>query len=187
MAIAGSASLRDETLRIIEILWSGAHTVADVHEMTGASDRGLLAIYGSHPVFGDDALLFIDGTGSTSGADAAPETFAERLNRIGPWIALLPSEATIYVGRLGGTRPVGEAPWAQAISDATRLTTFFHAPPWNGRHVDHHRVQQPTVVLNLGRRHRLAMEVSTLWDQSAWTPETEQWMPFSTPSDGEDT
>ncbi len=165
-------------MRIIEVLWSGPCTEEQVAAMNGASDRGLIAIYGSHPVFGSDALLFVDGTENPSDDEDDVERFADRIRRIRPWLDLLPSEPSIYLGRLGGTDPVTGEQWSSAISAAMRLTTFFHAPPWNARHVDHHRVVHPTVVVHLGRRHRLALEVSTLWDQSAWTPDSEEWKPF---------
>ena len=178
--------MRDETLRIIEVLWSGPYTADEIQELNGLEDRGLMAIYGSHPVFGDDALLFIDGTESGRQPDAAADTFSARVSRIEPWLGLLPSAAQFYTGRLGGTAPVSEEAWAQGIAEATRLNTFFHAPPWNGRHVDHHRVLKPTAILNLGRRHRLAMEVSTLWDQSAWAPGADEWQPFATAAPGDE-
>ena len=168
--------VREETLRIIEVVWSGPLDLTSVAHCNGPSDFGLIAVYGTHAVFGDDALLFMDGT---TGEASESATFGQRLGRIAPWLDTLPSEPTIYLGRLGGIEAVPESTWRDALNDAMRLMIFFHSPPWNGRHIDHHRITQPTVVLNLGRRHRLQQEVSTLWDQSAWTPGASDWVPFS--------
>ena len=158
------------TLRIIEIAWSGPYTCEATRAFGAPHDLGLLAIYGSHPVFGDDALLYLD--------EARDAPFARRVERVAHWTALLPSEPDVYLGRLGGVEPVPEAVWHDCIRDAYRLLVFFHSPPWNSRGIDHHRVAEPTAVLNLGRRHRLALEVSNLWDLSAWVPGSTRWRPY---------
>jgi hypothetical protein len=166
---------QQRTLQLIEAVWDGPYTQAQLAALGAAHDRGLIVIYGSHPVFGDDALLYID--------EARAASFAERILRIDRWLKLLPSEPTFYVGRLGGDKPVSDAEWTDMIEAAHRLLVFFHAPPWNSHGIDHHRVNQPTVVINLGRRHRLALEVSTLWDQSAWDPERADWRPYGVEGD----
>ncbi len=164
--------MTQRVLNLIEIEWRGPFTQAEMAELIEPHDRGVLAIYGSHPVFGDDALLYID--------EAREGAFAERLSRIEHWLRFLPSKPTFFIGRLGGTDPVDVATWHGAIDVAHRMLVFFHAPPWNSRGVDHHGVSEPTVVLNLGRRHRIQLEVSTLWDQSAWDPARPDWRPFGT-------
>ncbi len=158
------------TLSLIEIDWVGPYSLEGVGAFDGLPDRGLIAVYGTHPVFGDGALLYI--------LDAAQDTFAVRIAQIGDWLSCLPSDPVAYLGRLGGTEPVDDAEWRALIDVAHRLEVFFHAPPWNARGVDAHGIEEPTVVLNLGRRHRLAMEVSTLWNQSAWDPKASSWRPY---------
>jgi hypothetical protein len=160
-----------QTLEVIEVAWSGPFSSAQVRAMGTATDRGLLAIYGSHPVFGADALLYID--------EARDAPFAHRLARVEPWLKHLPSEPTIYVGRLGGTDAASWDGWLEDILRAYRLAVFFHSPPWNTVGVNHHGLTSATVLLNVGRRHRLALEVSTLWDLSAFDPTGGPWHPFA--------
>lgn len=161
---------REVTLRLIEVAWAGPISADEITHLGAVHDLGVLAIYGSHPVFGDDALLYID--------EAREAPFASRLDRIGHWLKFLPSEPRFYVGRLGGIDALDEDEWQAQINDAYRMLMFFHAPPWNSRGIDHHQVGTPTVVLNMGRRHRLQLEVSTLWDQSQWDPAVGLWRPF---------
>jgi hypothetical protein len=125
-------------------------------------------------VFGGDALLCIDA--------ATEGTFSERVLRIQSWFKhTVPSAPQVYVGRLGGTDDIEEEEWRGLISDASRMLLFFHAPPWNSHGINHHQVAESTVVLNHGLRHRLALEVSNLWDQSSWDPDSEDWKPYEMP------
>ncbi len=163
---------------VIEIAWAGPYTMEEVAVLDRPEDHGVVAIFGTHPVFGDDALLYIDG--------ASDQTFAERASRVRPWHKHLPSKPTVYLGRLGGVDSPAHAEWREQIQRAARLLVFFHAPPWNARGVDHHAVTTPTVVLNVGRRHRLQLEVSTLWDQSAYDPDGGPWRTFAPSPPDED-
>lgn len=159
------------TSELIEVAWSGPHEPAEVEALNGVLDFGLIAIYGSHPVFGPDALLYVD--------EAREHPFGARMRRVEPWTRHLPSAPSVYLGRLGGPDSPTLDEWRDAIDRAYRLVTFFHAPPWNSRGLDHHGVLgRPTTVLNVGRRHRLAMEVSTAWDESAWDPKGTLWRPY---------
>ena len=155
------------TIRIIEISWSGPHSPSEVAALCSDADRGLLAFYGTHPVFGADALLYLD--------EAREAAFAQRLERVGAWTRYLPTEPQLYIGRLGGPTQVSPEEHLEAIRVAHRLLCFFHSPPWNSREIDHHQISELTAVLNLGHRHRLALEVSNLWDLSAWEPGSEKW------------
>ena len=165
-----------ESLDVVEVAWTGPYRFEDIAGAGADSDRGLLAVYGSHPVFGADALLYID--------EAREAPFAARLDRLRPWLLHLPTDATFYVGQLGGRDALGWPEWLDAIQRAYRLAVFFHSPPWNSQGVNHHGVEVPTVLLNVGRRHRLALEVSTLWDRSAYAPGAESallsgWRPYA--------
>ena len=157
-------------LRLIEIAWSGPHTRAECLALRGPGDRGVIQVYGTHPVFGDDSLLFI-GRGFEM-------RFGGAVEALEPWLRFLPSEPAFYLGRLGAAAPVDEAAWSALTEAAERLLVFFHSPPWNSKGVDQHGVAEPTLVLNLGRSHRLAIEVSTLWSTSSWDPDGGPWRPF---------
>ena len=163
--------MHETTLRLIEIAWTGPHTQAEVAALRGDGDRGVLQVYGSHAVFGDDALLFI--------GKAFEMRFGGAVAALTPWLRFLPSEPVFYLGRLGGLSPVDEASWERLTDAAERLLVFFHSPPWCSRGIDRHEVAEPTVVLNLGKSHRLAIEVSTLWSTSRWDPDGGAWQPYA--------
>jgi hypothetical protein len=158
------------TVRVIEVLWEGPLTLTEALALNAPDDRGVLQIYGSHPVFGDDALLCIDKAGDTP--------IGERVGRLEQWFGQLPTQPAIYVGRLGGGDTVDADGWHEQIKTAARLLTFYHSPPWNSDGVDAHGVREPVVVLNLGRRHRLSYEVSTIWNLTQWTPDSDEWRPY---------
>jgi len=47
----------------INVKWSGPHSVSDVLEFADESrDRGLYQIYGPHPVYGLNVLLYVGGS-----------------------------------------------------------------------------------------------------------------------------
>lgn len=159
-----------KTVTLIELAWSGPYTTQEVLEFTSPEHLGILQVYGTHPVFGDDALLCLDV--------ARRDTFASRIGRIMGWLRFLPSEPTFYLGRPGGTEPVDATALDGLIDTAAKLNVYFHAPPWNGAGVNAHDVTEPTVVLNMGHRHRLQLEVSNLWDHSRWEPGSTDWKPY---------
>lgn len=166
---------RLDNVRVIEIAWSGPHTEAEVAQLDSAVDRGVVQVYATHPVFGPDALVYVD--------EAREAPFASGLARIEHWLRFLGSEPRFYVGRFGGEKPVADEVWHGLIADAYALLVYTHAPPWNSRGVNSHAIVEPTVVVNVGRRHRMMTEVSNLWDRSRWDPRDTAWRPFGSPTE----
>ncbi len=165
-----------KTTNVIEIEWSGPFFSDGLAELNGPGDKGLLQVYGTHPVFGQDSLLYIDATGAG--------TFSTALERISRWVSCLPSQVSFYVGRLGSAQPLDIEEWEKDLAAAQRLLEFFHSPPWNSKAINHHGVTESTLVLNLGQRHRMSLEVSTMWDESMWAPGEVVWKPYRS-GDGE--
>jgi hypothetical protein len=159
-------------MSIIEILWQGPFTLDDVLNREGEGRYGIYQIYGTHPIYGTDALLYI--------GQANELTFAERLNGHKGWLQEVPSEPSIYLGRLGGMARVSEKEWAAQIHLAERLLIAtclpaFNASNLNGLGKPFEDAPASVRVLNFGKYHRLLPEVSTDWyshplwlKQSGW-------------------
>ena len=43
----------------IHIDWVGSHTLEEVKQLTNTDDYGVYQIYGSHPIYGSNVLLYI--------------------------------------------------------------------------------------------------------------------------------
>jgi hypothetical protein len=114
-------------MEIIHIQWEGPHTIKEKDRLNGPSDYGVYQVYGCHPVYGVDTLLYI--------GKACEQTFATRLNQEGQWITHQDSQRlSFYVGRLGdwsGT-PTDEE-WSGRISRAEKLLILAHRPAWNAQ------------------------------------------------------
>src|ERR1035441_2585568 len=90
--------------RIIHIEWEGPHSLNQLDSLKDVrKDRGLYQIYGHHPVYGSNVLLYI---GQTVG-----RTFGERIEQhnFGRGSQEDRAHIEIYVGRLkGATRTRSE-------------------------------------------------------------------------------
>ena len=92
-----------------------------------SKDFGVYQIYGAHPHYGTDVLLYIGL------ADA--QTFAQRLNNPDK---VLGENMTVYVGRLANAEGV-ESPsdneWSKQIKWAEKLLIFNHSPAYNAQNI----------------------------------------------------
>jgi hypothetical protein len=165
-------------LHTIEIHWDGPISVEDVLKKANrGEDYGLYQLYGTHNVLGPDTLLYI--------GKAEANTFAERIaSHVTEWIDWEASPIRVYLGRLGGVVPARKMgdewkDWEDGISRAERLLIYFCAPPYNSQGLKNHGVMNPTIVLNYHRRHRLPVEVSTLYDASSYVTQRQQWKAFT--------
>lgn len=143
--------------KIIFIEWDGPYDFDELEELTDAScDYGLYQIYGAHPVYGEETLLYLDRT--------TDRVFGARLAEEQPyWEAEGDFHPLhLYVGRLAGAMTPGGDTWGREIDLAARLLIFAHAPVFNGRELgaapdsDLKEVH----VINWGAHMDLAPEVS---------------------------
>ncbi|MBM4275326.1 MAG: hypothetical protein FJ134_12825 [Deltaproteobacteria bacterium] len=143
--------------KTIFIEWDGPYDFDEWEELTDEScDYGLYQIYGVHPVYGEETLLYLDRT--------TDRPFGARLSDEQPyWEAEGDFHPlSIYVGRLAGEMTPGGDAWGREIDLATRLLIFAHAPVFNGRELgaapdsDLKEVH----VINWGAHMDLAPEVS---------------------------
>ena len=135
-------------------------------------DRGVYQIYGPHDVYGKDSytLLYI--------GKASDQSFNTRI-RQHKWLFDEDNmngtgDLRIYLGRLGGKTDVSKQEWAASIDTAERLLIYYASPLYNTAGHEYTSVQNisKTVVVSLGKKNALPIEISTLPDESnAWIDE----------------
>ncbi len=142
---------------LIHIQWEGplpydeAKRLVDEH-----ADYGVYQIYGAHPVYGSDVLLYIGRANS--------QTFGIRLRQeYWNYHNQDAARVCVYVGRLSGYAgtPTDEE-WARQISLVERLLIYSHWPAGNssGLNVEFSEDFQKVQVLNWGKYRDLLPEVS---------------------------
>jgi hypothetical protein len=120
------------------------------------SDYGVYQIYGTHPVYGSDVLLYI--------GKADNQTFGKRLAQHDwHYTNQDSSRITVYVGRLCGYKGTPSHDiWSQQIASVERLLIYSHWPAGNssGLNVRFGNELHHTHVLNWGQYRDLMAEVS---------------------------
>ena len=151
----------------INLVWTGPETHADALKRNNEkTDYGIYQIYGSHPVYGADTLLYI--------GQANAETFAQRISQQ-PLISQSTNDAfwddnglriRFHTGRIhwrkGHKAPTNKY-WGALIDRAERLLIYAHSPAWNAalvRNPPEGEVFHEFNVLNWGQYGRLLPEVS---------------------------
>jgi hypothetical protein len=109
---------------IIHIEWEGPYSQDDVASLCGKSDYGVYQVYGAHPVYGNDVLLYI--------GLADDQTFSQRLSQHG-WCSITPDakQVKFYVGRLFDYAQPDNLTWSRHIRLAERLLIHAHQPAAN--------------------------------------------------------
>jgi len=146
--------------RVIHIEWDGPHSLEQLKRLDQPRDRGLYKVYGHHPVYGSNVLVYI---GQTCG-----QTFAAR-NAQHSWGGGSQEDrrhVEVYVGRLKGAMTPSRDEWDRQIELAERLLIHAHAPAYNSTNIDSVSESDPEVcnarVLNWGGHRDLHPEVSGL-------------------------
>lgn len=131
------SNLRTRTIQEIHIVWDGPFNREAAFALTEAKDYGVYQIYGSHPVYGSDVLLYI--------GKASVQTFGKRMRQHEDWVPYSKDANRIcyYFGRLIGypDQPSGvptqpdEAEWERLIGVAESLLIHSHAPAFNSSNI----------------------------------------------------
>jgi len=139
---------------IIHVQWEGPFSLNQLTDLDEASDYGIYQIYGTHPVYGSNVLLYI--------GKAELQTFRARIGQES-WAYNQDSQRiSIYVGRLAGSEtPEGDA-WNQQISDIEKLLIYAHGPAYNSSNISTIKDHQfrSLHILNWGQHRDLLPEVS---------------------------
>ena len=93
-------------MKIIHIEWDGPYTIGQLPELKNeVSDYGVYQVYGAHPVYGSNVLLYI--------GKADEQTFGVRLKQE-DWIYNQDSQRVkFYVGRLAGASTPDDITWSK--------------------------------------------------------------------------
>ncbi len=144
--------------REIFLDWEGPFTTDELEDLNDPRiDYGLYQVYGTHPLYGEEVLLYLGATGGgrTFGTRIAEEqTYWETEEDFQPLV--------VYVARHMGVVTPSNGDWEEEMDLALRLLIFAHAPVFNAREVaaspddDLKEVH----VVNWGQYLDLAPEVS---------------------------
>jgi len=108
----------------IHIEWEGPHSYKEALSKTNETDYGVYQIYGQHPIYGSDVLLYI--------GKAEIQHFGVRLSQEKWWNDMPDAEKiTVYLGRLAGVLTPIDPVWGERISKAERLLIYAHVPAFN--------------------------------------------------------
>jgi len=166
-------------MHIIHIDWSGPHSVAEMQQAFHSDTCfGLYQVYGPHPVYGSQQLLYI--------GKASDRTFSTRLPEHG-WIhgTRDSSQVSIYLGRLCGNATPDNDTWSREIDFAERLLIYAHFPPYNSQKwvVGNDPAIREVHVLNWKQHRDLLPEVSGLrWFEANDDPAS--YHPYSNTESG---
>ncbi|GGH73228.1 hypothetical protein JOD43_000025 [Pullulanibacillus pueri] len=142
---------------LIQIQWEGPYKLIDLVTIRNEEyDYGLYQIYGKHPIYGSNVLLYI--------GKADSQTFGIRISQEN-WVDTNDSNnISIYVGKLHGEGTPSEEQWSKEIDLAERLLIYVHKPAYNARSVSSfpNTKLQSIHILNWGDHRDLLPEVSGL-------------------------
>jgi len=140
---------------MIQIDWDGPYYLDQLSElMDNGKDYGVYQIYGKHPVYGSDVLLYI--------GKADRQTFGVRISQEGWLNQNDANNLNIYIGRLHGKQPLSEKVWSKEIDLAERLLLYVHKPSNNSKSISSLVDEELKYVhvLNWGYHRDLLPEVS---------------------------
>lgn len=160
-----------KNIEVIEILWDGPFSVDEALKQDKGLDYGLYQIYGTHTIFGANSLLYI--------GKAQDQKFANRLSQHQSWMTNEMDDLKIYLGRIGSTVRLPDTKWSEYIDCAERLLIYYCSPPYNSSNLNNYGNHRNKLVLNFGKRNRLPFEVSTLYKESNYFNNREQWRIFT--------
>jgi hypothetical protein len=110
---------------VIHIEWEGPFSFNDLNKFNDAKiDFGVYQIYGNHPIYGSDILLYI--------GKAQEETFFMRLY---PDREYWQKHCGIYLGRLAGDKTPHNEEWSRQIDLAEKLLIYSHSPAYNSSNI----------------------------------------------------
>ncbi len=141
---------------IIHIKWKGPYPFKKINKLTKETiDYGLYQVYGTHPVYGSNVLLYI--------GKADLQTFGVRVSQE-PWGLNEDAQSVqIYVGRLAGESTPSSEKWSGEIDLAEKLLIHAHSPALNSHYIEAipNNVELQNIhILNWGCYRNLMPEVS---------------------------
>lgn len=151
----------------IYIEWDGPYSYQDIasgkEEKKGynipLNAKGLYQIYGAHPIYGDNVLLYIGKTENSGG-------FRSRLKERGAIVDNADHRnVQIYLGRIfyDGNTSENEKQLSEDIDRAESLLIHYHRPAHNSSNINTLKYAEETyMVINTGNYRSLSNAVSTV-------------------------
>ena len=139
----------------IHVHWDGPFSLEDVEQKDNDYDYGVYQVYGSHPIYGSDVLLYI--------GKASDQTFSRRIQQEEWDYNQDGQNIRYYLGRLAGQRTPRNTKWENQISTVEKLLIHSHWPAGNSKFIKSLGENPPSHnvhVLNWGHRRDLLNEVS---------------------------
>lgn len=141
----------------VHVQWDGPYTFDQVKNFKDEfTDFGVYQIYGTHPVYGSDVLLYI--------GKADMQTFGVRLSQHSwNFHNQDASRLAAYLGRLSGYKITpSDSDWSNQIDFVERLLIYSHWPAGNssGLNAAFGKELYRVHILNWGRYRDLLPEVS---------------------------
>lgn len=116
-------------IKDILISWEGPFNLDTIKTLNGQKDFGIYQIYGQHPVYGSNVLLYI--------GKAEQQTFGTRIQQESNWCYNADSKRVeIYVGRLFGEQPISGQDWNNQINIAEKILIHTHWPAGNSSNIN---------------------------------------------------
>ncbi|MEZ9339516.1 hypothetical protein AB4176_16705 [Vibrio splendidus] len=155
----------NKAVPIIDAYWEGPYSSNALEELKGVQGHCLYQVYGSHPVYGTDSLLYIGLSDRT--------TIFERLNEHS-WIQNQADQCKIFIASCGNF--TGWEAWSKdnrerydhyegesiKLSAIESLLIYAHQPSYNSASLKSTSfAEKPFRLFNSGRRALLLPEVST--------------------------
>jgi len=186
-------AIKVDGIKIIQIIWDGPKTIAEVKLCSENPDRGVYQIYGPHPVYGENVLVYI---GLVGGNQDSERTFS---NRIGEheeyWLddKYDDSRYEIYLGRLMGDpnsdkkneyfKNKSDSGWSDEIKVAETMLILAHTPAYNSQGLNCNKKVDKSIgnyhLINLGKSRSLQIEISGAWlTDSFWGKRGMEWEKF---------
>ncbi len=145
-------------INVIHIKWEGPKNLEEAQKKEKLNENyGVYQIYGFHPVYGSNVLLYI--------GKADEQNFDLRFKQHGNSWMESPMEAgeyKIYLGKLAGEFTPGDDDWSKEIEIAEELLIVAHPPAYNSKNIQ--KINEKRVnnymVFNWGKRGSLLAEVS---------------------------
>lgn len=117
---------------IIHIDWDGPYHIEEINELNDEKkDYDIYQIYGTHPVYGSNVLLYI--------GKADQQTFGARIKQESwndQYYTSDHKRIEIYVGRLAGEKTPTADEWSKQIDLAERLLILAHSPSYNSQGIN---------------------------------------------------
>ena len=139
----------------IHIDWQSKIKLIDSYSLKEESDYGVYQVYGTHPVYGSNTLLYI--------GKAVSQKFGVRLKQHNKWFCNQDSESiVIYVGRIGSNNiSKNWKHWDNMIHTAEKLLIYSHQPACNSSNINTaNKIPIETHIFNWGDHGLLLPEVS---------------------------